>query len=307
MRTSIVISVLLGAGALGHPSFRLNDPLSHLHHHKRQGAPAEVKTWEENGRVIVDDIFIKTVYGNSVPAPSPAAVAAPVAEKVAVAPVHIVTAAAAAAAPVQVHEEYAQSHHEEAPPQQQEQQQKAPVVETTPVAAPAATVQTQAASSAPSSSDGSGDGSPTYGGKSILATANHYRKLQGFNDFTYDGTLQSNSAKTLYDNGANHMTHELNSGSFAQCLAEGSTTASAGDLKPFDMVYLGWLCEIDSSDIMEDCQTMNSTIHMGVDFADPEGHANILRTAAYTKIGCAFQTATETQTYSGLWSCDFAY
>ncbi|KAK4691456.1 hypothetical protein P7C71_g5547, partial [Lecanoromycetidae sp. Uapishka_2] len=310
MRTSVVISVLLGAGALGHPTFKLNNPLAHLHHHhKRQGGPSEVKTYVENGRVVVDDIFVKTVYGNSVPAPSPVAAApAPVEEKVAEAPV--VTVVATPAAPVQVHEEWAQPQQKQEEPQaqqenqvQQQQQQAAPV-------AAAAPVQTQAAApaSSPASSGGSGDGSPMSGGKSILTTANFFRKLQGYNELTYDDTLQGNSVKTGQDNGGNKMKHELNPGSSAQCIAESENLSqSAGDLTQFDLIWLGWLCEIPAADLGDMCTIMNSTTNMHIEYyyGDP-GHANILRTASYTKLGCSYQVPTLPQTYAALWTCDFA-
>lgn len=311
MRTSFVISVLLGAGALGHPHFKLNNPLGHLHHHKRQGGPQEVKTYVENGRVVVDDIFIKTVYGNGVTAPSPVAAAAPVNEKVAVAPEVVVTAA-----PVQVHQEWAKPQQEqENHPHQYQQQQKqaynAPVpatvvVSTTPVAA-SVPVQTQATApaSGSTSSGGSGDGSPMSGSKSYLTSANYFRQLQGFNKFVYDDTLQSNSVKTGIDNGGNQMKHELNAGSFAQCIAEGDATSGSGDLSPFDMIYLGWLCEIPQANLGDMCLTMTNTVHMNITAGDV-GHANILRTASYTKMGCSFQTATEPQNYVGQWTCDFA-
>jgi len=306
MRTSIVISVLLGAGALGHPHFKLNNPLGHMHHHKRQGGPPEVKTYVGNGRVVIDDIFVKTVYGSGVPAPSPAAIAAPVNEKVAVAAPVTTTPAAA---PVQVHQEWAkpQQKQEEQPQQNYSppgHQALAPV-STTPVAAPAP-VQTQAApASSPASSGGSNDGSPMSGGKSLLQTANYFRKLQGYKDLVYDDTLQGNSAKTGVDNGGNKMTHELNAGSFAQCIAEGDDKTGSGDLSPFDMIYLGWLCEIPDSSLGDMCTTMKNTVHMKVDTTDP-GHANILRTASYTKMGCSYQPATEQQQYAGQWTCDFA-
>lgn len=301
MRTSIVISVLLGAGALGHPHFKLNNPLGHLHHHKRQDGPSEVKTYVENGRVIVDDIFIKTVYGNSVPAPSPAAAAAPVNEKVAVpAPVVTVTAA-----PVQAQQKWAkpQQKQEEHPQQQQQQPKPQPKPQPAPdsvTSVAAAPVQTQ-----PASSGGSNDGSPMSGSKSLLQTANYFRNLQGYNDLEYDSTLQGNAAKTNTADGGNEMKHELNAGSLAQCIAEGHDSTTAGDLSPFDLIYLAWLCEIPEPNLGTMCATMKTATGMSDHTSDPS-HAKILRTASYTKMGCNFLESTNKASYGGLWTCDFA-
>ena len=139
----------------------------------------------------------------------------------------------------------------------------------------------------------------------MLESANHFRNLQGLPSFTWDSTLEANAAKTNKDDGGNSMTHELNAGSFAQCIAEGSDTTASGSYSPFDLIYLGWLCEIPSSDLGDGCSVMEAATHMMVDTNDP-GHANILRTESYTKIGCAYQAATEKQIYAGLWTCDLA-
>lgn len=283
MRTSIILPVLLGAGALGHPHLKLNNPLGHVHH-KRQ-APAGVHTIIEGNVVDIEDVFVKTVYANG---GAPKASPAPVVnyhpqENAAAAPVVTTTTAPAPkTTPVQVKADYVV-------PSPQETSTTTPQPSSTP--APAAS--------------SSNDGAPTSGGKSMLETANYFRNLQGLPSFTWSSTLEANAGKTNNDDGGNKMTHELNSGSFAQCIAEGSDTTASGSWSPFDLIYLGWLCEIPNSDLGDDCAVMEAATHMQVNTADP-GHANILRTEGYTQIGCNYITATEPQIYAGLWTCDFA-
>ena len=102
------------------------------------------------------------------------------------------------------------------------------------------------------------------------------------------------------------MTHELNAGSYAQCIAEGDDTTSSGSWSPFDLIYLGWLCEIPEANLGDDCDVMHAATNMYVNTTDP-GHANILRTQSYTQMGCNYQAATEYHAnYKGLWTCDFA-
>lgn len=286
MRASVILPIILSAGAIGHPHFKLNNPLGHVHQ-KRQ-APVEVHTIIKGNEVDIEDVFVKTVYANGAsPEPSPAPVAhyhAP--EKAAVvAPVVTITPAPAPQpTPVQAKANYVVPSPQET---------------NTPVPQPSST---SAPTPAPSSSN---DGAPTSGGKSMLASANHFRALQGYPPFEWSSTLEGNAAKTNRDDGGNQMTHELNSGSFGQCIAQGSDTTASGSYSPFDLIYLGWLCEIPSADLGDGCAIMKAATNMQVNTADP-GHANILRTAGYTKIGCNYIAATEPQGYAGLWTCDFA-
>ncbi|MCJ1273959.1 hypothetical protein MMC21_001752 [Puttea exsequens] len=311
MRDSIIISLLLGAGALGHPHYKLNNPLAHIHRHKRDHQPDKVEKFVENGRVVVNDIFFQTVYQNGAPAPSPAAKA-----DIVKPPVVYVTAA-----PVAAHEDYSRPKHEhkqfehqqaehkkvqqpkkpEVHPQVQQVKQVEPVkqVVTPPkkvVAPPAKPVQP--------STGGSNDGSPMSGHKSYLQTANYFRKLQGFPEFEYDDTLQGNSATTNNADGAVKMAHQLNAGSNAQCIAQGDDTTTSGDLTPFDLVYLGWLCEIPQDNLGDMCDKMKAATHMQMNYQDP-GHANILRSTSYKTIGCNYKTSVTPQpNFQGMWTCD---
>ena len=250
-----------------------------------------VKTIISGNVVEVEDIFVKTVYGNTVPSATPAP-----AEPVPVVAHYVQPAAPVitTAAPAQVKDNYhVQSPPENNPPEPSN------TPSPTPVAAPAS-------SPAPAPHSSSNDGAPLSGGKSILESANYFRNLQGLPSFTYSSTLGANSAKTNNDDGGNSMTHELNSGSFAQCIAEGDDKTTSGSWSPFDLIYLGWLCEIPQSNLGDACNAMEAATHMLVDTADP-GHANILRTAGYTKMGCDYKVATQSQpNYKGLWTCDFA-
>ena len=102
------------------------------------------------------------------------------------------------------------------------------------------------------------------------------------------------------------MTHELNAGSFAQCIAEGDDSTSSGSWSPFDLIYLGWLCEIPEDNLGDGCSVMEAATHMIVNTTEP-GHAQILRTESYTQMGCNYMAATESHdNYQGLWTCDFA-
>ena len=282
MRTSIVIPVLLGAGAIAHPHFKLNNPLAHVHHKRQQ--PAEVLTKVVGGEVEIEDVYVSTVYGNNPPtAPTVTPSVTP-----AVAPERLV-------APVQ--------------PQKEEDHAPAPApVSVTPTStppAPASTTPPPAASSTPASTGGN-DGAPTSGGKSILESANKFRSLMGFPTFTYSSTLGANAAKTNNDDGANTMTHELNPGSMAQCIAEVDNTSGTAQWSSFELTYLAWLCEIPDSRLGDDCNQMLQATNMQMNYADP-GHAQILRNPQYTKMGCNYMDSTQHQAnFAGMYTCDFA-
>ena len=288
MRASIFVSLVFGAGALAHPHLKLGNALAHVHHKRDQ--PAIIKTIVEGGVVDVEDVFVKTVFANGAAAPAPAAVTPPPVVKVVAQPAPVTTTAAPA--PVPVKEDY----HVQSPPQQESPPENQPAPTSTPAPAPAP------ASSAASA----GDGAPTSGGKSILESANYFRNLQGYPPFTYSSQLEANAAKTNKDDGGNSMTHELNPGSYAQCIAEGDDSTTSGSWSPFDLIYLGWLCEIPQGNLGDDCSVMEAATHMFVNTNDP-GHAQILRTEGYTQMGCNYIVATESQpNYKGLWTCDFA-
>lgn len=144
--------------------------------------------------------------------------------------------------------------------------------------------QAAAASSAPqAASSGNTEGGPAY-----MAIVNEWRSKMGMSNLVWDQTLQNNDQKTVNDDKGT-MTHELNPGSFAQVLAPGGPD-------DFEKVFVGgWLCEIPTLPGLDGiCNTMSQ----GWAYDGQTGHADILTSKAYSKIGCA-------NAYN-LWGCDLA-
>lgn len=162
---------------------------------------------------------------------------------------------------------------------------------STPAASPvAASHETPAASStwaawssaAPSpSSTGS-----TSGG--YMDVVNKWRQKMGMSALTQSDSLQGNADKTATD-GNGQMVHELNPGTMAQVLAPGSPDE-------FEKCFVGgWLCEEpDLPGLDGICNTMSQ----GWNYNGEIGHAQILTSTAYSKIGCA--------NVDGIWACDLA-
>lgn len=119
----------------------------------------------------------------------------------------------------------------------------------------------------------------------VVAT---WRSKMGLSALSEDSTLQGNALKTAQD-GNGQMVHELNSGSMAQVLAPGSDDE-------FEKVFVGgWLCEVPSAAGLDGiCSSMSA----GWDYAGQTGHADILSSKSYSKIGCACA--------GGIWACDLA-
>lgn len=135
-------------------------------------------------------------------------------------------------------------------------------------------------SSAPATGSGSTDG--------YMGVVAEWRSKMGMSALTEDSTLAANALKTAAD-GNGEMVHQLNPGSMAQVLAPGD----AGD---FEKVFVGgWLCEIPSLPGLDGvCETMSQ----GWAYAGQTGHAEILSSTSYSKIGCG--------NAGGIWSCDLA-
>lgn len=307
MRASVVLQVLLGAGALAHPHFKLNNPLAHVHHKRQQ--PVEIKTITVDNQVEIEDIFVATVWGSPEPAmATPTPTSSPVV--VAAAPEKL------AVAPVANNQNWDWNNqdwnHPSHSPASVTPASVTPVsvtpISITPSVTPVSVTPVQSSPAAQASTGSSGssnDGAPLSGGVSILETANKYRAMMGYSAFTYSSTLAGNSAKTNADNGANIMKHELNDGSFAQCIAEVDNNSGSNGLSPFELTYLGWLCEIQDAKIATVCKEMLAATNMQIDYSDP-GHAEILRSPSYSQIGCNYLTATEHHdNYAGMWTCDF--
>ncbi|KAK3314973.1 hypothetical protein B0H66DRAFT_328863 [Apodospora peruviana] len=114
-----------------------------------------------------------------------------------------------------------------------------------------------------------------------------WRNRLGLKQLKLDGTLENNARKTVVE-GNGKMVHQLNPGSFAQVLAPGG---------PNDFTHCfvgGWLCERpDMKGMNGICATEGKGwIHTST------GHADILTSGSYSKIGCA--------NYNGIWGCDLA-
>lgn len=316
MRASVVIQVLLGAGALAHPHFKLDNPLAHLHHKRNQ--PVNVVTTIVGNRVEIEEIFVQTVWGPAItstiaPTSTPAVVAVAAPEKLAVAPV---------ANNQNLNQNSDQEGNQNWNGDNQDwttwiHHSSAPASITSAAATPASVTPvsirpsvtpvsvTPVQSSAASAPTSSNDGAPQSGGVSILETANKYRAMFGFPAFSYNSTLAANAAKTNADNGANVKNHELNAGSFAQCIAEVDNNAGSNGLSPFELTYLAWLCEIPDAKIGVVCKEMLDATNMQIDYSDP-GHAEILRSTSYSTIGCNYLTSTQHHdNYAGMWTCDF--
>jgi len=158
-----------------------------------------------------------------------------------------------------------------------------------PPPAAAAPTEAPAASSPPPSSPPSNSG-PSGGQDGYLDVVSKWRAAGGLPALAQDSTLEANALKTSTDS-TNGLQHELNPGTFAQVLAP-------GDSSNFESVYVGgWLCEIPS---LPGLDGICSTEAQGWDHSDGEtGHAEILTSTSYTKIGCALSG-------TGVWACDLA-
>lgn len=123
---------------------------------------------------------------------------------------------------------------------------------------------------------------------SYMITVDKWRARMGLKPLVNDARLESNAADTVLS-GNGQMIHKLNPGSFGQVLAPGN-----GD--DFEHVFVGgWLCEIPT---LPGLQNVCSTQSDGWAYNGQTGHAEILISDNYSKIGCAL--------HAGVWCCDLA-
>ena len=156
-------------------------------------------------------------------------------------------------------------------------------------------------------------GSPVSGGVSVIDTINKWRSLYNVNTLTWSDQLAGNAQKTGIDDGGVNENHELNPGSFAQVIApsaESFTQDLQGDT-PFELTYVGWLCEIPSDPQLQtgtdQCALVNNVLHY---VYGETGHHDILVSTSYNTIGCAFTqnpNAKAGSPYQGLWICDLGF
>ncbi|CAD6566993.1 MAG: hypothetical protein ASARMPRED_000455 [Alectoria sarmentosa] len=315
MRTSVLLSVLLGAGAIAHPHYKLNNPLVHHHHHHKRQDPIVAVDYLKNAQGQVTEVVdiaeaVSTICIGCATAPTPAAAANP----------------NEAGAEVHVNADYhvaaqANSHsngNEQAAPQHQQPKEAekpstpalapAPVPAPKPAPAPAPAPSPVVVNPAPSS----GGSGATIGGQNVVDVANKWRSKQGLGTFTWDDGLAGVSASTNSANGANSMTHHNVPPSLGQVIAQGSSTltgpSSQGELGPMDLLYLGWICELGDEIPDFPCSDATAATHMNTQ--GQTDHAQILMNPQYTKLGCNFLDATDPASqvfpdvYQGMLTCD---
>lgn len=121
-----------------------------------------------------------------------------------------------------------------------------------------------------------------------MAIVDEWRGKLGLKKLECDSQLEANAKKTAVD-GNGKMVHQLNKGSMGQVLAPG---------KPEDFLHVfvgGWLCEKPN---MAGLDGVCATQSQGWTYQGQTGHADILTSPSYSKIGCSCET--------GIWACDLA-
>lgn len=133
----------------------------------------------------------------------------------------------------------------------------------------------------PPAETGSGD-------SGYMGTVNEWRAKLGLKDLIYDSKLEANAANTC-DEGNGEMKHKLNPGTMGQVLAP-------GEMSKFEHVFVGgWLCEIPTMPGLDGVCAEQSK---GWTYQGQTGHAEILTSPNYSKIGCAC--------VDGIVGCDLA-
>jgi hypothetical protein len=121
-----------------------------------------------------------------------------------------------------------------------------------------------------------------------MSIVSKWRSAMGLSALAQDAKLQSNAQDTSASSGG-QLKHKLNPGSMGQVMAPGS----AND---FESVFVGgWLCERPT---LPGLGSVCNTASKGWNHAGQTGHADILSSKNYKKIGCALA--------SGIWTCDVA-
>lgn len=120
------------------------------------------------------------------------------------------------------------------------------------------------------------------------AVVDKWRSRMGLKALANDVRLASNAMDTVIS-GNGQMVHKLNPGSYGQVLAPGN----ADD---FGKVFVGgWLCEIPT---LPGLQGVCSTQSDGWAYNGQTGHAKMITSDKYYKIGCAW--------FADIWCCDLA-
>lgn len=171
---------------------------------------------------------------------------------------------------------------------------EAPVV-TTVYEEPAPAPTTSAVYEAPTTYEAAPAPEPTAAPEPAPAPASGYqgivdtwRAKMGMKALQNSPELEANAMDTVVSSNG-QMVHKLNSGTFGQVLAPGSADS-------FEHVFVGgWLCEIPSLPGLDGvCEKQSE----GWTYQGQTGHAEILTSDNYSKIGCAL--------HAGICCCDVA-
>jgi uncharacterized protein YkwD len=143
--------------------------------------------------------------------------------------------------------------------------------------APTTTAAAPSATAAPSNDD-------------YMSIISEWRSKMGMNDLACDKKLEANAMNCVQE-GNGVMKHKLNAGTYGQVLAPGKD-----NMESFLSVFVGgWLCEIPT---LPGLNGVCSTMSKGWSYEGQTGHAEILTSKNYSKIGCSF--------FNGIWACDLA-
>jgi hypothetical protein len=230
-------------------------------------APHAGRPHKDQGNVVVEvTTVVKTVYVTDgyqavkpTPTPSPAYVAP------------VVTSTVVYEAPVPTSSKY------EAPaPAPTSSAYEAPAEPTYEASTPAPAPTTSAAPA------------PAPSGTGYMAVVDEWRSKMGMKALASDSKLESNAMDTVVSSNG-QMIHKLNPGTYGQVLAPGGE-------KDFEHVFVGgWLCEIPTLPGLDGVCAQQS---QGWTYEGQTGHAEILTSDNYSKIGCAL--------HAGIWCCDLA-
>lgn len=328
MHTSILISTILGAGALAFPQHR------HAQLHEKKDA-VFYSQWQDGPHTLVQEFINENiVVGNAPPASTGAAVevnadyafphgshkswavGAGMQHERTVAPIS--TTAAAPEIPSPVITSAAVSSTSPVPA----------VVQTSPVEAPPVSSSSSAPESSGSDTTSSAcnptGGDPWYSppctGSSGASALDKMSKLrQTWNSSLAEYNWSPGLAQDSYDtawlattwtsskdtdgntietpNGEGRgwvMGHHLFNGSNGQCIAEGDNTQSTGDLTPIETMFLEWICEKPNAAIQDMCTATGNTkgdpncYCADIDNGCACGHAMIIQDVGLNSIGCYY-------------------
>jgi hypothetical protein len=128
----------------------------------------------------------------------------------------------------------------------------------------------------------------TSSGNNYMVIVNQWRRNLSKGALVRNSKLESNAKDTVMSSNG-QMVHRLNKGTYAQVLAP----ATAED---FENAFVGgWLCERPGLPGLDGVCT---ALSRGWDYRGQTGHADILISPQYSKIGCNW--------HADIWACDLA-